>query len=43
MPNLYAALFDATLVLSGLKISAVIPEFPITSLTHQAGYSLDAG
>ena len=43
MPNLYAALFDATLVLWGLKISVSIPEFPITSFTHQASVSLDAG
>ena len=43
MPNLYAALFDATLVLSGLKISVSTPKFPITSFTRQASESLDAG
>ena len=43
MPNLYVALFDATLVIWGLNISASIPEFPITSFTYGASESLDAG
>ena len=43
MPNSYAELFDATLVLWGLKIFVSIPEFLITSFTHQASESLDAG
>ena len=43
MPDLFAALFDTTLVLWDLKISVSLPEFPITFFTHQASEFLDAG
>ena len=43
MPDLYAALFNATLLIWGLKISISVPEFSITTFTHWASKSLDAG